>query len=260
MDSNSTKNPPTKCFAEQPKDTKNQGDQQPTTRLTLADLDANFEQLENQLDEQSNTIGVFKIQSANQWLTEASKRPIPKMLFDHFWYQGELCILFADTNLGKSILAVQIGDAISRGNAIQGFQLEAAAQLVVYFDFELSDKQFENRYSIDYRDHYQFAEQFQRVELNPLMDSENSESFEQHLYQSLVHLLERTAAKVLIIDNLTYLKDETEKAKTIYKAARCSSIFVIAALPLGKALKGVEYVTWNKSKSATASMYTIPTM
>ena len=52
---------------------------------------------------------------ANQWLEIAKTRSIPKMLFSEFWFQGELCILFADTNMGKSILAVQIADSISRG-------------------------------------------------------------------------------------------------------------------------------------------------
>lgn len=51
------------------------------------------------------------IKPANQWLHEASVRPIPRMLFDELWFEGELCILFADTNVGKSILAVQIADA-----------------------------------------------------------------------------------------------------------------------------------------------------
>ena len=50
------------------------------------------------------------------------------MLFDKLWYEGEICILFADTNVGKSILAVQIGDSISRGKAIRGFEIEAKRQ------------------------------------------------------------------------------------------------------------------------------------
>ena len=57
----------------------------------------------------------------------------------------------ATTNLGKSILAVQLGDSISRGVAIPGFRLEAAPQKVRYIDFELSDKQFEVRYSASFK-------------------------------------------------------------------------------------------------------------
>jgi len=56
---------------------------------------------------------LLNIRPANTWLQQANKRAIPKMLFGKFWFQGELCILFADSNLGKSILAVQIANAIS---------------------------------------------------------------------------------------------------------------------------------------------------
>jgi len=65
--------------------------------------------------------GIFQVKTAQQWIEEAKLRPIPKMLFDVFWFEGEICILFADTNLGKSILGVQIGNSISKGEAIRGF-------------------------------------------------------------------------------------------------------------------------------------------
>ena len=90
---------------------------------------------------------LFAVQTANMWMNEAKSRPVPKMLFGEFWFEGELCILFADTGKGKSILAVQIADSISRGERVNSFTLEAARQKVLYFDFELSAKQFEARYS-----------------------------------------------------------------------------------------------------------------
>ena len=86
---------------------------------------------------------VFTVKTASRWIEQAKTRPIPQMLFGEFWFEGELCILFADTNLGKSILAVQIGNSISKGEQIRGFKLEAPKQPILYFDFELGDKQFE---------------------------------------------------------------------------------------------------------------------
>jgi RecA-family ATPase len=59
--------------------------------------------------------GLFTVKTASRWIEQAKTRPIPQMLFSEFWFEGELCILFADTNLGKSILAVQIGNSISKG-------------------------------------------------------------------------------------------------------------------------------------------------
>ena len=67
-----------------------------------------------QLPTNAKQPGLLKVQPASVWLQEASERPVPQMLFSEFWFEGELCMLFADTNLGKSILAVQLGDSISR--------------------------------------------------------------------------------------------------------------------------------------------------
>ena len=104
-----------------------------------------FETL-NSLGKPLTSVSYTHLKTANNWIKQDSKRPIPKMLFSEFWYEQELCILFADTNVGKTILAVQIADSISRGHPIPGFKLEANAQKVIYCDFELNDKQFQGRY------------------------------------------------------------------------------------------------------------------
>ncbi len=156
---------------------------------------------------------LLSFRTANEWLERAKVKPIPNMLFGELWYEYELCILFADTNLGKSILAVQIGDSISKGKAIEGMALEAHPQKVIYFDFELSEKQFENRYSIDYSDHYTFSDNFYRVEINKNTDFLKYPNFESYLNNELEKMIVNTKTKILIIDNLTYLQGETEKAK-----------------------------------------------
>ncbi|MDG1276090.1 MAG: AAA family ATPase [Algoriphagus sp.] len=179
-------------------------------------------ELENHL----KSFGLFDVKNGNEWIEQAKGRPVPKMLFSEFWHENELCILFADTNLGKSILAVQIADSISKGEAIQGFKLEGEAQKVLYFDFELSDKQFENRYSENFENHYQWKGNFLRVEINPNAELPEHQPFEDYLNESLEKTIIQTGAKILIIDNLTYLKNETEKAKD--------------ALPLMKHLKALK--------------------
>lgn len=169
---------------------------------------------DTQVEPVTEGISLFKIQTATQWIDEAKTRPTPKMLFSEFWHENELCILFADTNLGKSILAVQIADSISRGKAIPGFRLEAQPQKVLCFDFELSDKQFENRYSKDYRDHYTFSENFLRAEIDPSATVPDTfDGFEAFLNHSIEQAIRKTEAKILIIDNLTYLRNDAERAK-----------------------------------------------
>jgi DNA primase len=180
----------------------------------------------NSTDE--NVPNLFLVKSANEWIDEAKNRPAPKMLFGELWFEGEICILFSDTNLGKSILAVQIAESIARGEQIEFFKLTAPAQKVLYFDFELSNKQFELRYSTQQGDylgnHYRFSENFYRAEINPEGEiPERFENFEDYLNYSLQQMIVDTDANILIVDNLTYLRDETEKAKN--------------ALPLMKHLK-----------------------
>jgi RecA-family ATPase len=169
--------------------------------------------------------GLFTVMPAMHWIERAKTKPIPQMLFDEFWYEGELCILFADTNLGKSILAVQIGNSISKAEKINGFKFQARKQPILYLDFELSYKQFENRYSVNFSQHYDFDNNFIRVEINPDAEIPEGQSFEEYLNYSLERSIIEMGVKILIIDNLTYLKNQTEKAKD--------------ALPLMKHLKAL---------------------
>ena len=187
--------------------------------LTTAEVTA---QLKADAEKAKSKKGLFVVKKASQWIDEAKNRPTPKMLFSEFWHEGELCILFADTNVGKSILAVQIGNSIALGQPMQGFKMEAERQKILYLDFELSDKQFEVRYSVNYKNHYQFIDNFLRAEIDSDTEGTNGK-FEEFLHASLDAMLNEERAKILIVDNITYLSSETEKAKD--------------ALPLMKQLK-----------------------
>jgi RecA-family ATPase len=134
------------------------------------------------------------------------------MLFSEFWCETELCILFAETGQGKSILAVQIGHSISSGRSIEGFKMEAEPQTTLYLDFELTDKMFEKRYMSDTGEHYPFAPNFYRIELNPDYEMPEDVNMEVYLHQAIEAAIIQTNAKILIVDNLTYLSSETEKA------------------------------------------------
>ncbi|RCW38365.1 AAA family ATPase [Marinilabilia salmonicolor] len=173
-----------------------------------------------------NASGALIIQEANKWVEQARLRPAPKMLFDEFWFENELCVLFADTNVGKSILAVQIADSISKGIPIEGFRFTGKPMRVLYCDFELSDKQFELRYSEEKKS-YRFSKRFFRAEINPDCElPEGVTDMEQYINISLEQLLSTKQSEVLIIDNLTYLRTGTEKASD--------------ALPLMKSLKSIK--------------------
>lgn len=187
-------------------------------KLLGDDLNDNLQQLKA-----SKPADLLEVKTANKWIEQASRRPIPRMLFSEFWFEQELCILFADTNVGKTILAVQIADSISRGQSIPGFKLETKAQKVIYCDFELNDKQFQSRYSRNYEYPYQFSDNFLRVEINPDADFPEDASFEFALSNAIERVITDNGAKIVIIDNITYLRHENERAKD--------------ALPLMKHLK-----------------------
>jgi len=172
----------------------------------------------------SPNMGMLTLQTASQWMQQADNEPDALMLFGEFWHQGELCILFADTNLGKSILAVQIGDSISRGEPVYPLRLQADAQQVIYLDFELTKKQFQHRYKNADNEQYQWSPRFLRGEIDPdNIVPDGKYSFEDYLNLSLEKAVEESGTRILIIDNITYLRNETEKAKD--------------ALPLMKHLK-----------------------
>lgn len=142
-------------------------------------------------------IGILTVKTANRTMQEAALRPNPDALWLSLWYEGEVCCLFSDSNLGKSIYAVQIASSI------------AEKQRVLYFDFELSDKQFQLRYSDETGNLNRFPDNFYRVEIN--RDALDIGDFEEAIISNIEQAAIKSDAKVLIIDNLTYLCIASEK-------------------------------------------------
>src|SRR6202044_3258033 len=68
---------------------------------------------------------LFTVEKGNRWMELARRDPEDKMLLGELWHQGELWMLFADTNIGKSVLSVQIGESIARGQSIEPFTCQA---------------------------------------------------------------------------------------------------------------------------------------
>ena len=144
---------------------------------------------------------IFTVRTANRCLEDAKQIPTPMMLFDELWFEQELCILFADTNVGKSLLAVQVAQSIASGTAIPGFQLGVPGQGVLYYDFEFNDKQFEQRYSHSGIS-YTFSPNLYRIGYNP--DCQAQRVGNQDVFAEIRSHIESYRSRVLIIDNLSY--------------------------------------------------------
>lgn len=168
----------------------------------------------NKNDESQNeTYGFFMTKPVNDWMGIAKTQEDTKMLFDAFWKEGELCILFADTGIGKTVLSVQIADSISKGIAIPGFKLEVEKQKVLYFDFELNEKQFQSRYTNDIGQEYVFDDGLLRVTIDNGFEFSNNSNFESVLIDEIEKTAIEKGTKIIVIDNLTYLRSDVERAR-----------------------------------------------
>ncbi len=184
---------------------------------------------------------LFTVCTGNRWMELGERLPAPKRLFGDFWHQNELCILFAAANAGKSILAVQIADALSRGRAAAPFAPRYRRPLnVLYIDFELSTTQFHTRYSRQGAA-YQFSDKFFRAEFNhdPSL-CPSPALYDDFVIAAIEQKITLVNARVLIIDNLSCLRGGTENASVALrlmknlKALQAShnlSILVLAHTP-----------------------------
>jgi hypothetical protein len=153
---------------------------------------------------------ITHVRSAQQRLQDAASQPPIVKLLDIFFHTGELTILFADTGVGKSVFAVAAGDAIAAGKPFMGLINEAPPQTVLYYDFELSDKQFQKRYSDDKNNPYQFSPNFyvSNLSLNELTAISGNTNFDDLIAYNIERDVIEKQASVVIIDNLTFLKTQ----------------------------------------------------
>ncbi len=143
-------------------------------------------------------VGMLSIKTANKSVEDALKMPDPVDLYYGLLNEGEVACLFADSNAGKSIFAVQMADYISRHRK------------VLYVDCELSEKQFQLRYTskvIGFR--YVFSDNFFRAEIDPTLVG--VQNYEESIIKDIEVAALKTDSKIVIIDNLTYLCNSSEK-------------------------------------------------
>ena len=146
----------------------------------------------------ADNIGMFTVKTANRTLADARRRPNPDTLYQGLWYEGEVCCLFSDSNLGKSVYAVQIAEDV------------AQFQNVLLVDCELSDKQFQMRYTDDLTGTlHTFPPGLYRAEINPM--TLDVKDYEEKILAHIEEAMLRLSCKVAIIDNLTYLCNSSDK-------------------------------------------------
>lgn len=152
---------------------------------------------------------IFSGMTANDTIKMAKEQKNPNKLWKEFWFENEVCCLFADANVGKSILAVQIGNEIAK--------TLANGETVLYYDFELSKKQFEMRYTdASSSETFNFSDNFIRLELNAdaIRDycEHSDEEFDEILINAIERNIEKYNSKIIIVDNLSWLVNMRDTA------------------------------------------------
>ena len=62
-------------------------------------------------------------------------------------------------------------------------------------------------------EHYEFDDGFKRVEINPDADIPDNINYEDYLIQALEYEIVKSGTTIVIVDIITFLKNEAEKAK-----------------------------------------------
>lgn len=148
------------------------------------------------------------------FLDENNSAPTAPRLFGEYWLQGEIAVLFADTGAGKSILATQIAQSIASGFPIEPFRVDTPPQRVAYFDLELSQEQFDRRYSHDDASRpakFPFHRNLIRNPPHPHVERPDEFSDEtQFITASMVEFIVFSKARVVIVDNITWLNNSAQ--------------------------------------------------
>jgi len=158
---------------------------------------------------------IFQSGTATELREIVSNEPPVKNLIAPLIREKEATILFAGTGLGKSILAMQIAIAITRGEHLffsDDFRLEneCEAQKVLYFDFELSNQQIVKRWGKEEINDNLIISKLKRgkaiLETNPF-----------NIFQLLKNEADRNNCKVIIIDNISKIGNKLEETENAIK-------------------------------------------
>ncbi len=206
---------------------------------------------------------MLELRPAGEWITRGgSHRVRPAELLGPLWREGEVAVLFGDTASGKSILAVQIGESIACGKSYaftreerraltpKGVTLTRKPQKVLFLDFELTARQFAERYSVPspipgkLPIRHRFSRKFIRSEVK--WDGHIPEAFKGDLTKFLRHSVAEaigsSGARVVIIDNISYLTKHT--------SSNAATAQVMKMLKLWAATSNLSILVLAHSKSS----------
>ncbi|WP_242082701.1 AAA family ATPase [Aestuariivivens sediminis] len=154
-------------------------------------------------------------------LSEIINQGLPpiKKLIGELILPEELTIIFGDSSLGKSAWAYSLAKSIHRGCSLNMgngvfFENECGPIPVIYFDFELSDRQIVSR--------NEFVEDKEDIHIFKLERGEVIESDPKECFYQLKMAADGIEAKCIVIDNLTAISNDLEKGENAKKFMRAA--------------------------------------
>lgn len=143
-------------------------------------------------------VPTMRLRTARQRLEDARNAPALVPLWGMLWESPGIAILAGEPGAGKSLAAVHVAHALSSATRELLGLACTANERVLYYDLELTDRQFERRF-----DGLPFTENLIIGEFNP--DAPDVE----FTFAEISANLAQTGAKLLIIDNITALALKT---------------------------------------------------
>lgn len=160
------------------------------------------------------------VKSPLEWIEEDAQKGERESLWGELWYENEIACFYGDSNIGKSVYAMQIACEIAK------------KRRVLYLDYEMDEGTFRKRYSDLNGCVHTFPTNLYRAQVNP--DSLLTRNYIKDIFQHLEKLIKSHLFKVIIIDNLTYLTGGDNRgdvaAKLIYRLKQIMSKYRVSFL------------------------------
>jgi AAA domain/DnaB-like helicase N terminal domain len=163
----------------------------------------------------------LQAQEADRDIDEALDEPEMRRLCGTLLWENTVGFLFASSGRGKTVLAVQLAVAISKGKGLFPYKNESGETkyllendctegLVTGFvDLELSKQQFKKRYSNAQGEKFKFGENFIRISVNRNGRRKRIDK-EMTIFNDIENAVAMHKIKFLVIDNITKLSPESK--------------------------------------------------
>ena len=163
----------------------------------------------------------LRAQEANKDIAEAEEEAPMRMMMGSLIWENTISFLFASPGKGKTVLAVQISEAIARGKGMFPFTTSLGEEFLLpnectdgmkvgYVDLELSKHQFKKRFTNPVTgETYKLSDNFIRISTNrggrrKSMDKEGT------IFRDIENEVASHKIKFLVIDNISKLSPDAK--------------------------------------------------